>query len=60
MLKNYGDFISEDEFNSFIPKQIKEYEQQLLSQLPEGCFLKTFPEYIDLYRKGTILEVKND
>ena len=26
MLKNYGDFISEDEFNSFIPKQIKEYE----------------------------------
>lgn len=41
-------------------EQIKEYEQQLLSQLPEGCFLKTFPEYIDLYRKGTILEVKND
>lgn len=41
-------------------EQIKEYEQQLLSQLPEGCFLKTFPEYIDLYRKGTILEVEND
>ena len=41
-------------------EQIKEYEQQLLSQLPEGCFLKTFPEYIDLYREGTVLEVKND
>ena len=47
-------------FSYATEEQIKEYEQQLLSQLPEGCFLKTFPEYIDLYRKGTILEVKND
>lgn len=37
-------------FSYATEEQIKEYEQQLLSQLPEGCFLKTFPEYIDLYK----------